>query len=143
VNASPEVYSSPAWSPYLVGALIGVLSMFTFYFSNKPIGVSSAYAKLAGLVGNLFSKRHTMSLKYFQDNPPTIDWEMMLLFGVILGRFGLVLFHWRCNERMGSQDVGGKVRDRNSIETPGLLCGRSRDGFWGSHGGGLYKWTWD
>ena len=25
-----------AWSPYLVGALIGLLSMATFYFSNKP-----------------------------------------------------------------------------------------------------------
>jgi len=30
--------TGPAWSPYLVGALIGVLSMFTFYFSNKPLG---------------------------------------------------------------------------------------------------------
>ena len=28
-----------AWSPYLVGALIGALSMATFYFSDKPIGV--------------------------------------------------------------------------------------------------------
>lgn len=87
MNAPPEVYSSPEWSAYLVGALIGVLSMFTFYFSDKPIGASSAYAKLAGLVGNLFSKRHTMSLKYFQDNAPKIDWEVMLLVGVILGAF--------------------------------------------------------
>ena len=31
----------PAWSPYLVGALIGVLSMFTFYFSDKPLAVPS------------------------------------------------------------------------------------------------------
>ena len=37
-TTSPEAYSGPAWSPYLVGALIGVLSMFTFYFSNKPLG---------------------------------------------------------------------------------------------------------
>lgn len=50
---------SAAWSPYLVGALIGVLSMATFYWSNKPLGVSTSYARLAGLVGNLFSKGHT------------------------------------------------------------------------------------
>ena len=39
-----------AWSPYLVGALIGVLSMATFYFSDKPLGVSTAYARLAGML---------------------------------------------------------------------------------------------
>lgn len=86
-NVPLEVYSSPTWSPYLVGALIGVLSMFTFLFSDKPIGVSSAYAKLSGLLGEVFSKRHTLSLKYFQDNAPKIDWEVMLLIGVIIGAF--------------------------------------------------------
>ena len=38
-----------AWSPYLVGAGIGVLSWLTFYFADKPIGASSFYATLAGL----------------------------------------------------------------------------------------------
>lgn len=70
-----------------MGALIGVLSIFTFYFSDKPIGVSSAYAKLSGLIGEVFSKRHTLSLKYFQDNAPKIDREVMLLIGVIIGAF--------------------------------------------------------
>jgi hypothetical protein len=49
--------SGPAWSPYVVGGLIGVLSMFTFYFSNKPIGASTAYARLAGLVGQLVARQ--------------------------------------------------------------------------------------
>lgn len=78
-------YAGAAWSPYLVGALIGVLSMATFYFSDKPLGVSSAYARLAGLIGNLFSKGHTESLKHYQDEKPKIEWEVMLMFGVILG----------------------------------------------------------
>lgn len=78
---------SAAWSPYIVGALIGLLSMATFYFSDKPLGVSTAYARLAGLVGNLFSKGHTESLKLFQDKKPKIEWGVMLLFGMILGAF--------------------------------------------------------
>lgn len=78
---------SGAWSPYLVGALIGVLSMATFYFSNKPLGTSTAYARLAGLVGNLFSKGHTESLKFYQDTKPKIDWGVMLLIGMLLGAF--------------------------------------------------------
>ena len=78
-------HEAAAWSPYLVGALIGVLSMATFYFSDKPLGVSTSYARLAGLVGNLFSKGHTETLKFYQDKKPKIEWEVMLMFGVILG----------------------------------------------------------
>lgn len=77
--------ASGAWSPYLVGTLIGLLSMATFYFSNKPLSVSTAYARLAGMVGNLFSRRHTGSLKFYQDTPPKIEWGVMLLVGMPLG----------------------------------------------------------
>ena len=42
-------YDGGAWSPYLVGAGIGVLSWLTFYFADKAIGASSFYATLAGL----------------------------------------------------------------------------------------------
>lgn len=80
-------HESAAWSPYLVGALIGVLSMATFYFSDKPLGISTAYARLAGLVGNLFSKNHTETLTFYQDKKPKVEWGVMLLFGVILGAF--------------------------------------------------------
>jgi hypothetical protein len=76
---------SGAWSPYLVGALIGVLVMATLYFSDKPLGVSTAYARLAGLVGNVFSKGHTETLKYYQDKKPKVEWEVMLLFGIVPG----------------------------------------------------------
>lgn len=76
-----------AWNPYLVGALIGLLSMATFYFSNKPLGVSTAYARLAGLLGYLISKPHTDSLKFYQDKTPKIEWEVMLTLGIVVGAF--------------------------------------------------------
>lgn len=76
-----------AWNPYLVGALIGVLSMATFYFSNKPLGVSTAYARLAGLLGYLISRPHTDSLKFYQEKAPRIEWEVMLTLGIVLGAF--------------------------------------------------------
>jgi uncharacterized membrane protein YedE/YeeE len=86
-GTDPLAYPGPAWSPYLVGALIGVLSMATFYFSNKPLGASTAYARLAGMAGNLFARRHTESLKYYQDFKPRVDWEVMLVVGVVGGAF--------------------------------------------------------
>ncbi len=76
---------SGSWSPYLVGGLIGLLSMATFYFSDKPLGVSTAYARIAGMIGKVVANNHTSTLKFFQEKPPKVDWEVMLLFGLILG----------------------------------------------------------
>ena len=72
----PQDYPGAAWSPYLVGGLIGVLSMLTFYFSDKPLGASTGYARLAGMLGRVVAPKHTDSLKYFQDNKPAVDWEL-------------------------------------------------------------------
>lgn len=91
-STSPGAYSGPAWSPYLVGALIGVLSMFTFYFSNKPLGASTAYARIAGMIGSAIAPAHTKSLKFYQDKKPIVDWEVMLLVGVVVGAFFAAFF---------------------------------------------------
>ena len=78
-------YPGPAWSPYVVGAGIGVLSWLTFYFSDKPIGASSFYAQVSGFIGKLFAKRHTESLAYFKDKPPQVGWEFVFVISTIVG----------------------------------------------------------
>ena len=97
-GTDPLSYSGPAWSPYLVGALIGVLAGFTFLLSAKPIGASTAYARAAGLIGKVVAPRHTESLKYFQDTKPKIDWEFMFVTGAIGGAF---LAAWQGGELTG------------------------------------------
>ena len=106
--------SSGAWSPYLVGALIGVLSMATFYFSNQPIGASTGYARIAGLFGKIFSKKHTESLKFYQETKPKIQWDVMFLIGISLGAYiaaysgGEISAWWippLWEERFGSSDA--------------------------------------
>lgn len=97
-EVNPLQYPGSAWSPYVVGGLIGVLSMLTFYFSNKPIGASTAYAGVAGMLGLLIAPKHTRSLKYFKDNPPKIGWELMLVIAVIVGAF---LAAWTGDELTG------------------------------------------
>jgi len=86
-GTDPLEYSGPAWSPYLVGAGIGVLSWLTFRFSNKQIGASSFYATLAGMIGRVFAKRHTESLDYYQKNPPKADWAFVFISCAIIGSF--------------------------------------------------------
>lgn len=36
------------WNPYLVGALIGLLSILTFTLADKPIGISTGIAQASG-----------------------------------------------------------------------------------------------
>lgn len=86
-GTDPLQYSGPAWSPYVVGAGIGVLSWLTFYFSDKAIGASSFYATLAGMVGKVVAPRHTASLKYYRENPPKLDWAVVFIGCAIIGAF--------------------------------------------------------
>jgi uncharacterized protein len=86
-GTDPLEYPGGAWSPYLTGAGIGVLSWLTFYFSNKSIGASGFYAMLAGLIGKAISPRHTGALNYYQKNPPRISWSVAFIAAAVLGSF--------------------------------------------------------
>lgn len=82
-----KTLDTAAWSPYLAGALIGALTWLTFTVSDKPIGASSAYASLAGMMGKLVARNHTLNLKYYQDNPPKLNWEFVFVLSAIGGSF--------------------------------------------------------
>jgi len=75
------------WSPYLCGAGIGVLSWLTFLLSDKPLGTSTTYVKTAGMVERLFRGSRVLQREYFKSNPPNIDWQWMLVLGIIIGAF--------------------------------------------------------
>ena len=78
-------YPGPAWSPYVVGAGIGVLSWLTFYFSDKSIGASSFYAQVSGFIGKLFARTHTESLPSFKENPPRVGWGFVFVLSTVVG----------------------------------------------------------
>ncbi|NLE39585.1 MAG: YeeE/YedE family protein [Pirellulaceae bacterium] len=73
------------WSPYAVGIGIGVLSWIAFVLSNKPIGCSTAFARSAGMVERLCCGRKVAEKPYYQQFKPQIDWEWMLVLGVLIG----------------------------------------------------------
>ena len=75
------------WSPFAAGALIGCLSWFTFLSVDKPLGVSTAIARTAGMAESVVAHDHVSSNPYFKKFPPVVDWEWMLVLGVGLGAF--------------------------------------------------------
>jgi hypothetical protein len=75
------------WSPYLVGAGIGILVWMTFLLSDRPLGVSTAYAKTAGMVEKAVSQEHCASMPYYRQVTPEVDWQWTITIGVIAGGF--------------------------------------------------------
>jgi hypothetical protein len=75
------------WSPYLVGALIGVLSWFAFASVDRAIGVSTAVSKTAGMIEGAVAPDHVAHNAYFSKFRPAVDWEWMLVVGLALGAF--------------------------------------------------------
>jgi hypothetical protein len=73
------------WSPYIVGAGIGVLSWFTWLISNEPIGCSTSFSRMAGMIEKLFRGKKVEKKLYYQEVKPVIDWQLMLVIGIVLG----------------------------------------------------------
>jgi hypothetical protein len=75
------------WSPYTVGALIGVLSWITFVISDKPIGCSTAFTRTSGMFERIFRGKKTKERPHYKKFAPEVDWQWMLVLGVIIGAF--------------------------------------------------------
>lgn len=86
-DISGYAYAAPAWSPYLVGALIGVLAVATLALAKHKVSASSAYAGIAGMVGRLIAPGHIASLEYFRSNKPALGWTIVFLLSAGLGSF--------------------------------------------------------
>ncbi|MDD2353730.1 MAG: YeeE/YedE thiosulfate transporter family protein [Candidatus Caldatribacteriota bacterium] len=80
-----EIFTLKTWSPYLVGAGIGILSWFTFLLSNKPIGCSTAFARTSGMIEQALTGKSVEKKPYYQKFPAVIDWEWMFVLGIIIG----------------------------------------------------------
>jgi len=96
---SPYPYPEPAWSPYVVGGLIGILVLSTLALAGQKIGASSAYSDTAGMIGRLIAPQHIASLPYYQKSKPMIGWTFTIVLGVILGSF---LAAWTGGELTGT-----------------------------------------
>ena len=79
--------AAASWSPYIVGIGIGVLSWITFVLSDKPIGCSTAFTRTSGMIERLIRGRGVLDKEYYRQFVPEIEWEWMLVVGIVIGAF--------------------------------------------------------
>ena len=75
------------WSPYIVGIGIGILSWIAFVLSDKPLGCSTAYARSSGMIERILRGDKVLEKPYYQKFAPVVDWEWMLVIGIVIGAF--------------------------------------------------------
>jgi len=130
------------WSPYVVGIGIGVLSWFTWLVSNKHIGCSTSFSRTAGMIEKLFRGKKFESKLYYQEVKPEVDWQCMLVIGVVIGAFISSLlsgdFHLQWIPSIWGLNFGSNTLLRLTVALAGgILLGfgsRWADGCTSGHG---------
>ena len=76
-----------AWSPYLAGALSGVVSILSVWIAGKFFGASTTFVRSAGMIEKLFGTDRVGVMPYFMKEIPKIEWQWMFVFGILIGSF--------------------------------------------------------
>ena len=73
------------WSPYLAGALSGLVGIFSVWFAGQYFGASTSFVRTAGLIEQLLGAERVAQMDYFIKTVPKIDWQWMFVVGIFLG----------------------------------------------------------
>ena len=82
-----------SWRPYIAGALVGLLAVLSAYVTTKQLGkpkylgASTTFVRSSGLIEKAVAPAHVKENKYFQSKKVKVDWQFMLVIGVLIGSF--------------------------------------------------------
>lgn len=73
------------WSPYLAGALSGLVSIGSVWFAGKYFGASTTFVRTAGLLEKTVSPERVAQMEYFLKEVPKVDWQSLFVVGIFVG----------------------------------------------------------
>ena len=95
------------WTPYLMGAGIGVLSWIVFAVADDPLGVATALSAVAGFAAMPFTGAEAVwHNSYWAETVPSLSYGAIFLVGVTLGGFAAA-FVGGALEMYGARLAGG------------------------------------
>jgi len=89
-SGAPNWLARARWSPYAVGASIGVLSWITFAFMDKALGTSTTFVRVSGAALGSVAPDHVRENAYFAKylvGKPAFDWQFALVVALFVGAF--------------------------------------------------------
>ncbi len=78
---------SGRWSPYLAGALSGVVLVLSVWITGKYFGASTTFARTAGAVERLIAPERVKNMAYFAKYAAPVDWQSLFWVGLMAGSF--------------------------------------------------------
>ena len=105
------------WSPYVVGAGMGVLSWLVFLVVNKPLGMSTEVSKFSGWVAGLFMGMEAVSENaYWAKEAPKFGYSTVFLIATAIGAFLSAklggTFQWEMVPRVWREERGSGAGGR-------------------------------
>ena len=79
------------WSPYLAGALVGILAIVSVLVTtlllgkSNYLGASTTFVRAAGEIFNFVDPEHVAENAYYAKTKIKIDWQFMLVIGIFFG----------------------------------------------------------
>ena len=79
------------WSPYLAGALVGLLAIISVWATTvlmgktNYLGASTTFVRAAGLLERAVAPEQVSGNEYFTKTKVKVDWQFMLVGGIFLG----------------------------------------------------------
>jgi len=73
------------WSPYVAGALSGLVLVASVWVTGKYFGASTTFVRSAGMLEQTVVPERVAGLAYFQKEAPVVDWQWMFVAGIFLG----------------------------------------------------------
>ncbi|MEE4313146.1 MAG: YeeE/YedE thiosulfate transporter family protein [Desulfofustis sp.] len=81
------------WSPYLAGALLGILAIISVLATTQLLGkttylgASTTFVRAAGFLEQAVTERDLSENAYFTKTKIKVDWQFMLVVGIFFGAF--------------------------------------------------------
>jgi uncharacterized protein len=79
------------WSPYLAGALVGLLAIASAYATThwmgktSYLGASTTFVRAGGLLERTVAPDHVAANEYFTKEKVRVDWQFMVVIGIFAG----------------------------------------------------------
>lgn len=83
--------SDGGWSPYLAGALAGLLAIASAFATTKLmgktsyLGTSTTFVRTAGLIECSVAPDHVKNNEYFTKEKVKVEWQFVLVIGIFAG----------------------------------------------------------
>lgn len=104
------------WSPYLAGALSGLVLVLSVLIAGKYFGASTSFVRSAGMLEGLLEPERVAQLAYFKSETPKIDWQWMFVFGIFIGSLissvTSASFRWQALPDMWRNRFGSSISKR-------------------------------